>query len=304
MAEVEGWNEFSSQWTNFISLLEKGKRKISKIPPTTSLDPQKIDPIINTVRDAQRVVNELLDNLKRDKVESKSWYFKEIKDQLIPVLNKEMDDWQKIRVQAVEKQRAGLTANTCPHCGKTNPSDAVFCYNCGKKLEAKPEEKADDELEKITERWWRHCEAIKKTFEEKEILSMVHGLEKYYTKEVVNYLKKLEKLSKQIDTHLENVIITGRNQKFFKENFAHMWRATKLRGLVEEIEELEKMIKPFDNIISKEIKARGTKEHGDIIFLNRLHKAYVDVIKMKNVQDLKALLHTTIPIIKKLEKKG
>jgi predicted amidophosphoribosyltransferase len=23
---------------------------------------------------------------------------------------------------------------TCPNCGEKNPSDSVFCYNCGKKL--------------------------------------------------------------------------------------------------------------------------------------------------------------------------
>jgi hypothetical protein len=270
---LKEFDNFNKAWINFQKIYIRVKSKNIE-------NSEKIQQIVNELKVVQKVLNEV--ETAVDFTLTRRKY----------LISRDYQEWAKNwigefkRIKSWLDGEINILVRKTPEDKKTPATTAV------------PGE-ADTELKKIAERWWIHSEAIKETFKQKNILGMVHGLQKYYTKDVVNYLNNLEKISKQIIQHLDLVISTGRNPEFFKNNFEYMWRTTNLRALVEEIENLEEMIKPFDNIISTEIKARGTEKHGDIIFLNRLHKAYENVIKMENVQDLKALLHTTIPIIEK-----
>jgi len=159
-----------------------------------------------------------------------------------------------------------------------------------------PTEAAETEITNIAERWWIHCEAIKNAFKDADTSLIIRSAYKFYkTKEVKDYLNNLELLTKKIIDHINDIVSTARRD--FINNFANFYTTKNLNGLIDEIEELEKMLQSLNRIIT--VVEENEKTESRTAFLRNISQSYRKVIEIKNVQDLKSLRQQTIKIIKK-----
>jgi len=336
LAEVEGWENFRSQWTNVISILEEGKKKVKAISPKLP-DPEKITPILNDVKEAKNLITRLMTNLDKETFEHKKWYMDELRTNVIPTLNKEIDFWRYCYNRALRETRnfcpycgkpisptdkicpyCGKPTEvkkpplfvppspspsprpalpTCPHCGKSlGPGDVNFCTSCGRRLTKEVETKEEKNL-RLT--WW---DAVNDTKEQVKTVPNKWPLsENLYVKFLETFRRIKQDRDAFVDIVENTILVAPRDPTNFKKFCERWYSQGDLGRLNTHFKNLKKNLSDFDILFNQDIMLLKNMPHFDKLkILNNKFKETKDFLTIgRRGKELEESLHTIIKLYSK-----